>query len=41
MERNNSKFTIGKCHINTMKIIKLFQVKIFMPVTELFCCFVA
>ena len=34
MGRNNSKFTIGKYHINTMEIIKLFQVNIFMPVTK-------
>ena len=32
--RNDSKFTIGKCHINTMEIIKLFQVNIFIPVTK-------
>ena len=30
--RNDSKFTIGKYHINTMDIIKLFRVNIFMPV---------
>ena len=33
--RNNIKFTIGKYHINTMEIIKLFQVNIFIPVTKL------
>ena len=32
--RNDSEFTIGKYHINTMKIIKLFQVNIFIPVTK-------
>ena len=32
--RNDSKFTIGKSHINTMKIIKLFRVDIFMLVTK-------
>ena len=37
MGRNDSKFTIGKYHINTMEIIKLFQVNIFMPVTEFPC----
>ena len=29
-----SKFTIGKYHINTVEIIKLFQVNIFVPVTK-------
>ena len=38
---NDSKFTIGKYHINTTKIAKLFRVNIFMPVTKLFCRFVA
>ena len=34
---NDSKFTIGKYHINTMKILKLFRVvNIFMPVAKLF-----
>ena len=33
-ERDDSKFTIGKCHINTIEIIKLFQVNIFMSVTK-------
>ena len=37
MGRNDSKFTIGKCHINTMDIIKLFQVNIFMAVTKFPC----
>ena len=37
MGRNDSKFTIVKYHINTMEIIKLFQVNIFMPVTEFPC----
>ena len=37
MGRNDSKFTIGKYHINTTEIIKLFQVNIFMPVTEFPC----
>ena len=32
--RNDSKFSIGKYHINTIEIIKLFQVNIFMPVTK-------
>ena len=32
--RNDSKFNIGKYHIKTMQIIKLFQVNIFMPVTR-------
>ena len=36
-EMNDSKFTIGKYHINTMDIIKLFRVKIFMPVTKFHC----
>ena len=34
MGMNNSKLTNGKCHINTMDIIKLFRVDIFMPVTK-------
>ena len=34
MRKKDSKFTIGKYHINTMKIIKLLQVSIFMPVTR-------
>ena len=33
--KNDGKFAIGKCHINTMGIIKLFQVNIFMPVFSL------
>ena len=32
--RNDSKFTIGKYHMNTMEIIKLFPVNIFMPVIK-------
>ena len=32
--RNDNKFTIGKYHMNTMEIIKLFQVNVFMPVTK-------
>ena len=32
--RDNTKFTSGKYHINTMEIIKLFLVNIFMPVTK-------
>ena len=32
--RNNTKFTIGKYHINTMEIIKLFRVNIFIPATK-------
>ena len=32
--RNDSKFTIGKYHINTIEIINLFGVNIFMPVTK-------
>ena len=35
--RNDSKFTIGKYHINTMEIIKLFRVNIFMSVAEFLC----
>ena len=34
MRKKDSKFTIGKYHIKTMKIIKLLQVSIFMPVTR-------
>ena len=34
MGRNDSKFTIGKYYVNTMNIIKLFRVNIFMPVTK-------
>ena len=34
MRRNDSKFTIGKYHINMMEIIKLFPVSIFMPVPK-------
>ena len=34
MGGNDSKFTIGKYHINTMEINKLFRVNIFMPVTK-------
>ena len=30
--RNDSKFAIGKYHINAMEIIKPFQVNIFMPI---------
>ena len=37
MRRNDDKFTIGKYHINTMDIIKLFPVKIFMAVTKFPC----
>ena len=32
--RNDSKFTIGKYLINTMEIVKLFRVNIFMSVTK-------
>ena len=32
--RNDNKFTSGKYDINTMEIIKLFQVNISMPVME-------
>ena len=32
--RNDNKFTIGKYHMNTMEIIKLFQVNVFIPVTK-------
>ena len=35
MGRNDSKFTIGNYLINTMDIIKLFQINIFMPVSSL------
>ena len=35
MGRNDSKFTIGKYFINTMDIIKLFRINIFMPVSSL------
>ena len=31
---NDKKFTMGKYHINTMEIIKLFPVNIFMPITK-------
>ena len=34
MQRNDSKFTIAKYPINTMEIIKLSQVNVFMPVTK-------
>ena len=34
MGKNDRKFTIGKYHINTVEIIKLFQVNIFIPVTK-------
>ena len=37
MGRNDRKFTIGKYHINTVEIIKLFQVNIFIPVTKFPC----
>ena len=32
--RNDSKSTIGKYYMNTMEIIKLFPVNIFMPVRK-------
>ena len=35
--KNDSKFAISKYHINTMKIIKLFPVNIFIPVTKCSC----
>ena len=34
MERNDSKFIIGKYHLNTMKIIKSFLIAIFRPVSN-------
>ena len=34
MGRNDSKLTIGKCHMNTMETIKVFPVNIFSPVTK-------
>ena len=34
MGRNDSKFTVGKYHMNTMEFIKSFPVNIFMPVTK-------
>ena len=34
---NDSSFTIGKYHMNIMKIIKLFPINIFMPVTNFPC----
>ena len=41
MLRNDSKFTIAKYPINTMEIIKLSQVNIFMPVTNYFASYFA
>ena len=34
MRRNDSKFTIGKYHMNTMEIIKLLPVNMLMSVTK-------
>ena len=34
MGRNDSRFTIGKYHINTLEIMKLLRINIFMPVTK-------
>ena len=34
MGRNDSKFAIGKYHVNTMEIIKLLRINIFMPATK-------